>query len=127
MFINIPIDLLISESSRILASREYIKYVQHRTNIRTFLTPCRNTQIPLHAPFVSFLSWYKTGGIPSSYITPLGDSLQSLPREIESKIQAVVLDVETRLQNAEKAVPIGVLSADDRNCWSKVNKHYPYL
>ena len=59
------------------------------------------------------------------YDPPVGNSPQklSLPREIESRIRAVVLDVETRLQNGEKAVPIGVLSADDRDRWSKVKHH----
>ena len=61
------------------------------------------------------------------YDPPVGDSPPklSLPGEIEVRLRAVVLDVETRLQNGEKAVPIGVLSADDRDRWSKVNKHYP--
>ena len=45
----------------------------------------------------------------------------SLPGEIETRIQAVLLDVETRLQNGEKAV------FDDRDYWSKVNKHYPFV
>jgi hypothetical protein len=56
------------------------------------------------------------------YDPPVGDSPPklSLPGEIEARIRAVVLDVETRLQNGEKAVPIGVLSADDRDRWSKV-------
>ena len=60
------------------------------------------------------------------YDPPVGDSPPnlSLLGEIEARIRAVVLDVETRLQNGEKAVPIGVLSADDRDRWSKV-KHYP--
>ena len=59
------------------------------------------------------------------YDPPVGDSPPKLnsPGEIEAKIRAVVLDVETRLQNGEKAVPIGVLSADDRDRWSKVSRH----
>ena len=57
------------------------------------------------------------------YDPPVKDSPPklSLRGEIEARIRAVVLDVETRLQNGEKAVPIGVLSADNRDRWSKVN------
>ena len=56
------------------------------------------------------------------YDPPVGDSPPklSLPGEIEARLRAVVLDVEMRLQNGEKAVPIGVLSADNRDRWSKV-------
>ena len=58
------------------------------------------------------------------YDPPAGDLPPKLssPGEIETRIRAVVLDVETRLQDGEKAVPIGVLSADDRDRWSKVNQ-----
>jgi hypothetical protein len=42
------------------------------------------------------------------------------PHEIESRINAVVLDVEQRLSEGQKAFPIGALSADDRDCWAKV-------
>ena len=58
------------------------------------------------------------------YDPPVGDSPPklSLPGEIEVRLRAVVLDVEMRLQNNERAVPIGVLSADNRDRWTKVNK-----
>ena len=57
------------------------------------------------------------------YDPSIGDSPQKLSSlgEIETRIRAVVLDVETRLQNGEKAVPIGVLSADDRDHWANVS------
>lgn len=42
------------------------------------------------------------------------------PGEIETRLRAVVLDVEMRLANGEKALPIGVLSADERDRWAKV-------
>ncbi|KAG6813949.1 hypothetical protein H0H92_005204 [Tricholoma furcatifolium] len=45
------------------------------------------------------------------------------PREIAIRIRAVVLDVEQRLANGEKALPIGVLSADDRDTWA-ANQEY---
>lgn len=56
------------------------------------------------------------------YMAP---SISSTPqlihvRDIERQIRAVVLDVEKRLSNNEKAVPVGVLSADDRDLWAKV-------
>ncbi|KAK2463432.1 hypothetical protein APHAL10511_004518 [Amanita phalloides] len=41
------------------------------------------------------------------------------PREISSQLCAVVMDVEQRLADGERAVPIGILSADDRNRWTK--------
>ncbi|KIL67534.1 hypothetical protein M378DRAFT_122548 [Amanita muscaria Koide BX008] len=52
------------------------------------------------------------------------DSPSSLPRlmgpgEMEAQIRAVVLDVERRLASGETAVPIGILSADDRDQWAK--------
>jgi len=40
--------------------------------------------------------------------------------EIEAHLRAVVLDVESRLSNGEKALPVGVLSADERDRWAKV-------
>lgn len=48
-------------------------------------------------------------------------------RDIERQIRAVVLDVEKRISNHEIAVPIGVLSADDRDLWAKVWSIYPHL
>lgn len=49
------------------------------------------------------------------------------PGEIEARFRAVVLDVETRLANGEKAFPIGVLSADERDRWANVCFHSNYL
>lgn len=46
------------------------------------------------------------------------------PHEIESQIQAVVLDVEQRLASGETAIPIGTLSADDRDKWAAVCFHF---
>lgn len=40
--------------------------------------------------------------------------------EIDAQIRAVVLDVEQRLASGEQAVPIGILSADDRDKWALV-------
>ena len=42
------------------------------------------------------------------------------PGEIEAQLRAVVLDVEGRLANGEKPLPVGVLSADDRGRWADV-------
>lgn len=44
------------------------------------------------------------------------------PHEIESRIKAIVLDVEQRLCKGETAFPIGVLSADDRDRWAKARR-----
>ncbi|KAF8907306.1 acyltransferase ChoActase/COT/CPT [Gymnopilus junonius] len=40
------------------------------------------------------------------------------PGEIETRIRAVVLDVEQRIANGEKPFPVGVLSADERDRWA---------
>jgi Choline/Carnitine o-acyltransferase len=58
------------------------------------------------------------------YHPPAGNQPPVLisPREIEAKLRSVVLDVEERLAKGEKAVPIGVLSADDRDKWAAVSK-----
>ena len=46
------------------------------------------------------------------------------PGEIESQLRAIVLDVERRLANGEKAVPIGILSADERDRWTDVQSRF---
>ncbi|KAG6853982.1 hypothetical protein C0991_011845 [Blastosporella zonata] len=45
------------------------------------------------------------------------------PREIATRIRAVVLDVEQRLTNGERALPVGVLSADNRDIWTANQEH----
>ena len=47
------------------------------------------------------------------------------PRGIESQIHAVVSDVEHRLANGETAVPIGALSADQRDQWAEARLFFP--
>ncbi|KAF8740072.1 hypothetical protein AX14_008708 [Amanita brunnescens Koide BX004] len=41
------------------------------------------------------------------------------PREIASQLRAIVFDVEQRLAEGERAVPIGILSADHRDRWTE--------
>jgi len=43
------------------------------------------------------------------------------PGEIEARLRAVVIDVESRLSNGEKALPVGVLSSDERDRWATVS------
>jgi carnitine O-acetyltransferase len=43
------------------------------------------------------------------------------PGEIEARLRAVVIDVESRLSNGEKALPVGVLSSDERDRWARVS------
>ncbi|KAI0951280.1 hypothetical protein AcW1_008362 [Taiwanofungus camphoratus] len=45
------------------------------------------------------------------------------PGDIERRIRAAVLDVEARLDRGEKAVPVGVLSADERDRWAQNLQH----
>ena len=42
------------------------------------------------------------------------------PREIASQLRAIVFDAEQRLAEGERAVPIGILSADHRDRWTEV-------
>ena len=42
------------------------------------------------------------------------------PGEIEARLRAIVLDVESRLANGERPFPVGVLSADERDRWAEV-------
>lgn len=42
------------------------------------------------------------------------------PARIEANLAAVVEDARQRLENGEQPVPVGILSADDRDNWTKV-------
>jgi hypothetical protein len=57
------------------------------------------------------------------YAVDVYDEHQTLVNviEIETRLRAVVKDVEARLERGERAIPIGVLSADDRDVWAKVD------
>lgn len=39
---------------------------------------------------------------------------------MESRLREVVQDVQAREAKGEKAVPVGILTADDRDLWAKV-------
>ena len=41
-------------------------------------------------------------------------------REIEKRLRSIVLDVKDRVSTGEKAVPVSVLTSDDRDIWTKV-------
>jgi hypothetical protein len=56
---------------------------------------------------------------PSSSENPSQYTLLQ-PGEMEAHFRAIVLDVESRLANGEKALPVGVLSADERDRWAEV-------
>ena len=43
------------------------------------------------------------------------------PKVLEARIAEVVVDAGERLKNGQQAVPISVLSADDRDIWAKVH------
>jgi len=57
---------------------------------------------------------------PSSHYPNKPGQLLS-PGEIEARLRAVVIDVESRLSNGEKALPVGVLSSDERDRWARVS------
>ena len=50
----------------------------------------------------------------NSYPIPLS------PQEIAQNLSAVVRDVRQRRRQGEEATPIGVLTADERDTWTKV-------
>ena len=60
---------------------------------------------------------------PSSFENPSSQHTLLQPGEIEAHLRAIVLDVESRLANGEKALPVGVLSADERDRWAEVCIH----
>ncbi|EPQ54332.1 acyltransferase ChoActase/COT/CPT [Gloeophyllum trabeum ATCC 11539] len=43
--------------------------------------------------------------------------------DIEARLRSIVKDVQERLRKAEKAVPVGVLSAVDRDTWARNQQH----
>jgi carnitine O-acetyltransferase len=50
------------------------------------------------------------------------DDRRPLPvQTIEDRIRAVVLDVIKRIESGESAVPVGVLTSDDRDRWAGVS------
>lgn len=53
-------------------------------------------------------------------ISPGSPPILMSPARIEAKLRSVVLDVEDRLAQGESPVPIGALSADDRDRWANV-------
>jgi hypothetical protein len=46
-------------------------------------------------------------------------------QEIETRIRSAVMDAQQRLAGGEKAVPIGALTADERDRWTKVRSYAP--
>ncbi|KAF9451885.1 acyltransferase ChoActase/COT/CPT [Macrolepiota fuliginosa MF-IS2] len=47
----------------------------------------------------------------------------ALPRDIYRRLRSIIADVDGRLKSGEKAFPIGVLSADNRDTWAKNLNH----
>ncbi|KAJ6576609.1 acyltransferase ChoActase/COT/CPT [Mycena vulgaris] len=62
------------------------------------------------------------------YAIPVYNHLTSPPtllevQELETRIRSVVVDARRRLAAGEKAVPIGALTADDRDRWTRNLQH----
>lgn len=74
----------------------------------------RQVYVNIHNFFYSFTVYHNSGD-PSSSKKRLLKVLN-----ISQQLHAIVRDVKQRLQSGEKAVPVGVLSADDRNKWADV-------
>lgn len=51
-------------------------------------------------------------------IAPSGDPMPAAA--IERRLRAIVSDVESRHKRGERAVPMGVLTTDDRDRWADV-------
>lgn len=48
-------------------------------------------------------------------------------QEIETRIRSAVIDAEQRLAAGERAVPIGALTADQRDKWMQVRSRIPFF
>ncbi|KAG6888425.1 hypothetical protein C0992_008505 [Termitomyces sp. T32_za158] len=67
---------------------------------------------------ISIHNWFYTIDVYREPNSPSDIPRLVTPREIATHIRAVVLDVEQRLANGERALPVGILSADDRDAWA---------
>lgn len=59
--------------------------------------------------------------------SPDASPILMAPPVIEAKLRSIVLDVEERLSRGESPIPIGVLSADDRDKWASNLDHLLHL
>lgn len=50
------------------------------------------------------------------YFLPL-----ATPQQLEARLLAVVADAGARLESGERAVPVGILTADERDMWADVS------
>jgi hypothetical protein len=79
-----------------------------------------------HRALVMIYDWFYLLDIYPSSTTSncvIGNTLP-LPLNVatlEHQLRAIVTDAQERRMHGERAVPIGVLSADDRDTWAKVN------
>jgi len=73
----------------------------------------RSILVMIHNWCYSMVVYRRSSENPSQYTL-----LQ--PGEIEAHFRAIVLDVESRLASGEKALPVGILSADERDRWAEV-------
>ncbi|PCH42408.1 acyltransferase ChoActase/COT/CPT [Wolfiporia cocos MD-104 SS10] len=66
---------------------------------------------------VMLRDWFYTVEVFDSSLQPIA------PAKIERRLRAVVADVTARLGQGEEAVPVGVLTADDRDRWAENSRH----
>lgn len=64
--------------------------------------------------------------LPSTSISPQTAASSQVhptrisPHELERRLRAIVQDAASRLRAGETAVPVGVLTADERDAWAQV-------
>ncbi|KAH9935245.1 acyltransferase ChoActase/COT/CPT [Amylocystis lapponica] len=83
----------------------------------TFSSPPPTSSPNARKVLVILHDWFYAVEVLDQNLTPIS------PDEIERRLNAVVADVGARLERSETAVPVGVLSADDRDRWAKNVQH----
>ncbi|KAF8896423.1 carnitine acetyltransferase [Infundibulicybe gibba] len=85
-------------------------------------TPPSPSSPSSHKLLLMIHNWFYTVTVTRPTSDPARPELIPV-REIETQIHGVVLDVERRLADGERAVPIGILSADQRDLWAANLEH----
>ncbi|KAG5646991.1 hypothetical protein DXG03_001715 [Asterophora parasitica] len=85
--------------------------------------PASSTSADSRKLLLTIHNWFYAIPVYHPHNSPTDTPRLMTPGEIAAGLKAVVLDVEQRLANGERATPIGVLSADNRDRWT-ANQNY---